>query len=135
MSAIDLKSGQLAWQVPMGTTQDTGPLGIATGLKMQIGLPTLGGSVATRSGLVFFAGTHDFYLRALDSSTGRELWKSRLPAGSSATPMTFKSPRTGRQFIVIAAGGTAESPIKGDYLIAYALPERRPPGNATAAAH
>ena len=135
MSAIDLKSGQVAWQVPIGTTQDTGPLGVATGLKMQIGLPTLGGSVTTRSGLVFVAGTQDFYLRAFDSSTGRELWKSRLPVGSSASPMTFISPRTGRQFVVIAAGGTAESPIKGDFLIAYALPERHPPGNATAAAH
>ena len=134
MSAIDLKTGQLAWQVPIGTTQDTGPLGIATGLKMQIGLPTLGGSVATRSGLVFFAGTQDFYLRALDSSTGRELWKSRLPAGSSATPMTFISPHTGRQFIVIAAGGTAESKVKGDFIIAYALPERSAPGSAFSAA-
>jgi quinate dehydrogenase (quinone) len=132
MSGIDLKSGQLVWQVPIGTTQDTGPLGVPTGLNMQIGLPTLGGSVATRSGLVFFAGTQDFYLRALDSSTGHELWRGRLPAGSSASPMTFISPRTGRQFVVIAAGGTAESPIKGDFLIAYALPERRPRVNATA---
>jgi quinate dehydrogenase (quinone) len=135
MSAIDLRSGQLSWRVPIGTTQDTGPLGIATGLKMQIGLPTLGGSVATTSGLVFFAGTQDFYLRALDSSTGRELWKSRLPVGSSASPMTFISPRTGRQFIVIAAGGSPESPVKGDFLIAYALPERRSSVNAAATAH
>ena len=46
---------------------------------------------------MFFAGTQDFYLRAYDAQTGQELWKYPLPVGSSATPMTYVSPGTGRQ--------------------------------------
>ena len=71
MSAIDLNTQKLVWQVPLGTVQDTGPLGIKMGLPMPIGLPTLGGSLATQGGLVFFAGTQDYYLRALDIATGK----------------------------------------------------------------
>lgn len=124
LTAIDLKTKKIAWQVPMGTTQDTGPLGTAMRLPMPIGLPTIGGSLVTRSGLIFFAGTQDFYLRAIDSSTGREVWKGRMPLGAGATPMTYISPRTGKQYVVISASGSRDSPVKGDRIIAFALPNR-----------
>lgn len=97
MSAIDLKTRELVWQVPVGTVRDTG--------------------------LLFFAGTQDYYLRAFDSYTGREIWKSRLPVGSQAGPMTYVSPHSGKQYIVITAGGARVSPDRGDYVIAYALPD------------
>jgi glucose dehydrogenase len=67
MSAIDLKTRKLVWQVPVGTVKDTGPLGIRMHLPIPIGMPTLGASLATQSGLLFFAGTQDFYLRAFDT--------------------------------------------------------------------
>ena len=121
LTAIDLKTKKIAWQVPIGTTQDIGPLRMAMHLPMPVGLPTSGGSLVTRSGLIFFAGTQDFYLRAIDSSTGREIWKSRLPVGADATPMSYISPRSKRQFIVVSAGGSAQSKIEGDYVIAYTL--------------
>ncbi|MNN15607.1 Quinate/shikimate dehydrogenase (quinone) [compost metagenome] len=70
------------------------------------------------------AGTQDFYLRAFDVRTGNELWKGRLPVGAEATPMTYVSPRTGRQFVLISAGGNAATEQKGDYIVAYALPEQ-----------
>jgi len=122
MSAIDLKTRKLAWQVPVGTVQDTGPFGIKMHLPIPIGMPTLGGSLATQSGLVFFAGTQDYYLRAFDSATGKEVWKQRLPVGSQGTPMTYQSAKTGKQYIVLMAGGARQSPDRGDYVIAYALP-------------
>ena len=122
MTAIDLKSRQIVWQKPLGTLRDTGPLGIATGLDVPVGMPSIGGSVTTGSGLVFFAGTQDFYLRALSVADGRELWRGRLPVGSQATPMTYVSPKSRRQYVVVSAGGARRSPVKGDYLIAYALP-------------
>lgn len=123
LTAIDLKTRKIAWQVPMGTTEDTGPLGIKMILPMPVGLPTIGGSLVTKSGLIFFAGTQDFYLRAIDSSTGREIWKSRMPIGAGATPMTFISPRSKRQFVIVSASGSRNSPVKSDLIIAYALPE------------
>ncbi|OLU24743.1 membrane-bound PQQ-dependent dehydrogenase, glucose/quinate/shikimate family [Pseudomonas sp. PA15(2017)] len=122
LTAIDMKTQKIAWQVPVGTVQDTGPLGIKMRLPMPVGMPTLGGSLATQSGLVFFAGTQDYYLRAFDSGTGKEIWKQRLPVGSQGTPMTYVSPKTGKQFIVVTAGGARQSPDRGDYVIAYALP-------------
>ncbi|MGY0799577.1 membrane-bound PQQ-dependent dehydrogenase, glucose/quinate/shikimate family [Lysobacter sp. A286] len=128
MTAIDLASREILWQVPLGTVQDTGPLGIKMHLPIPVGMPTLGGSLATQSGLVFFAGTQDYYLRALDGRTGKELWKARLPVGSQAGPMTYVSPDTGRQYVVVTAGGARTSPDRGDYVIAYALPQGRTDG-------
>lgn len=122
MSAIDLTTKKMVWQVPVGTVQDTGPLGIRMHLPIPIGMPTLGGSLATQSGLLFFSGTQDFYLRAFDSRTGNELWKARLPVGSQSGPMTYVSPKTGRQYIVLTVGGARQSPDRGDMVTAYALP-------------
>jgi quinate dehydrogenase (quinone) len=121
LTAIDLGTKHVAWQVPMGTPYDRGPLEMKTYLPMPVGLPTGGGSLVTKSGLIFFAGTQDFYLRAIDSSTGREIWKSRLPVGADATPMSYISPVSKRQFIVISAGGAPRSSVSGDYVIAYTL--------------
>lgn len=123
MTAIDLHSKKIVWQVPMGTVEDLGPLGIKTHLPVPIGMPTLGGPTSTASGLVFFAGTQDYYLRALDARTGQEVWKQRLPVGAVAAPLVYRSPKTGREYVVISAGGASHSPDVGDYIIAYALPE------------
>ncbi|MCE4057693.1 glucose/quinate/shikimate family membrane-bound PQQ-dependent dehydrogenase [Pseudomonas sp. Au-Pse12] len=123
LSAIDLKTRKLMWQVPVGTVQDTGPLGIRMHLPIPIGMPTLGASLATQSGLLFFAGTQDFYLRAFDTGNGNEIWKARLPVGSQSGPMTYVSPKTGRQYILLTAGGARQSTDRGDYVIAYALPK------------
>jgi quinate dehydrogenase (quinone) len=123
ITGIDLKSRQIAWQVPAGTLEDTGPLGLKTRLPIPVGMPSLGGPTTTAGGLVFYAGTQDYYLRALDSKTGEELWKGRLPVGAQATPMTYVSPESGRQFVVISAGGARQSPDRGDYIVAYALPK------------
>ncbi|KAB0492413.1 glucose/quinate/shikimate family membrane-bound PQQ-dependent dehydrogenase [Pseudomonas psychrophila] len=123
LTAIDMKTQKIAWQVPVGTVQDTGPMGIKMGLQLPIGMPTLGGTLSTQGGLVFIAGTQDYYLRAFNSANGEEAWKARLPVGSQGGPMTFVSPKTGKQYIVITAGGARQSPDRGDYVIAYALPD------------
>ncbi|WP_420094456.1 membrane-bound PQQ-dependent dehydrogenase, glucose/quinate/shikimate family [Pseudomonas cichorii] len=123
LTAINLATRQIAWQIPLGTVEDTGPLGIRTHMAMPIGMPTRGGPVTTSSGIIFMAGTQDYYLRAIDVRTGQELWKGRLPVGAETTPMTYVSPRSGRQFVVISAGGTEASKQMGDYVVAFALPE------------
>ena len=84
---------------------------------------SLGGPIVTAGGLVFVAGTMDPFLRAFDIESGRELWKGDLPASGHATPMTYRS-ASGRQLVVIAAGGHAKFSEEkvGDALVAFALP-------------
>jgi quinoprotein glucose dehydrogenase len=118
--AVDLAEGVIRWKVPLGSMQDFG--GAHPGIPA--GSISLGGPIVTAAGLVFIAGTVDPYIRAFDVETGRELWKSPLPASGAATPMTYVSKPGGRQFLVIAAGGhshVSEEP-QSDALVAFALP-------------
>ena len=88
---------------------------------MPIGMPAYAGASLTAGGLLFFAGFQDYYLRAYDAATGRVLWRQPLPVGSSATPMTYVSPRTGREYVLISVGGAGHSKDVGDYVMAFAL--------------
>jgi quinoprotein glucose dehydrogenase len=124
IGAVDLQSRTLLWEKPLGTAEASGPLGLRSMLPLTIGTPLVGGSITTAGGLILVAATQDGKLRALDMTSGRELWSTVLPAGGQATPMTFRSPRSGRQFIVICAGGNKNfATPAGDYVIAYGLPE------------
>jgi quinoprotein glucose dehydrogenase len=125
ISAVDLNTRKLIWQKPFGTARDSGPLLLRSGLPIPMGVPNIGGSVITASGLVFIGATQEHMIHAYDAMTGRELWKGQLPAGGNATPMTYWSAKSGRQFIVIAAGGHGGI-LSGysDKLVAFALPER-----------
>jgi quinoprotein glucose dehydrogenase len=123
MQAIDLLTHKVVWQRPLGTTKNMGPLGI----RMPVGLPTgvfsMGGSVATRSGIVFIGGTTDQSFRALDGRTGQTLWQGNLPAGGNATPLTYLG-KDGRQYVVIAAGGHGGLQSRnGDQIVAFAVPK------------
>jgi quinoprotein glucose dehydrogenase len=83
----------------------------------------MGGPLVTASGLVFIGAAMDGYLRAVDVETGEELWKTQLPAGGQATPMTYRLRADGRQFVAIAAGGHGALGVPlGDSLVAFALP-------------
>lgn len=123
-SMVDLKTQKLVWQRPAGTIADAVVNGVKARIPVPLGMPSIGGAVNTASGLVFYAATQDYYLRAMDIETGKELWKGRLPVGAQATPMTYVSPKSKRQFVVISAGGSRSSPDRGDYVIAYALPAK-----------
>ena len=82
----------------------------------------MGGPIVTGSGLIFTGTAMDNYLRALELKTGRELWKGRLPAGGQATPMTYYLESSGKQYVVIAAGGhPGLGTTAGDYLVAFSL--------------
>ena len=122
LAAIDLGTRELLWKRPLGTARDSGPMGHSLGLAIPMGVPSVGGSLATASGLTFIGASQERSFRAFETETGRQLWETRLPAGGHANPMTYRSPRSGRQFVVIAASG---HPLMqngaGDYLIAYAL--------------
>jgi quinoprotein glucose dehydrogenase len=106
--AVNLATGAIQWNVPLGTMG-----GVP-------GSPNLGGPIATAGGLVFIGATLDHSFHAFDIETGRELWTATLPAGARATPMTYEA--GGRQFVVIAAGGS-DVWGTGEAIIAFALPK------------
>ncbi len=118
LTAVDMSAGTIRWQVPVGSLAPNIPI-------VPAGAPSLGGAIVTAGGLVFMAGTIiDQSLRAFDIETGKELWKTQLPATGGATPMTYQTRKAGKQFLVIAAGGhqgVGEEP-RGDSIVAFTLP-------------
>lgn len=119
LTSVDLNSGKIRWQVPLGIVEELEKRGVP-----QTGAPNLGGSIVTAGGLVFIAATNDSRFRAFDAATGKEIWVTKLPASGHATPMTFRGQRTGKQFVVIAAGGGNKyNKTFSDALVAFALPK------------
>jgi quinoprotein glucose dehydrogenase len=121
LTAIDMRNGTINWQRPVGSIQDVAPAIVP---NLEVGMAGLGGPIITAGGVIFMAAAMDDYLRAFDLKDGTTLWEGRLPAGGQATPMTYFLRQTGKQYVVIAAGGHARiGTTAGDYLIAYALPD------------
>jgi quinoprotein glucose dehydrogenase len=100
--------------------------GIKAPLPITMGVPTIGGSLTTRGGLVFIGAVPEQTFRAFDVLTGEQLWSARLPYAAIAGPMSYWSERSKRQFVVVAAGGNVVVGAKpGDSIVAYALPRRQ----------
>lgn len=114
IAAIDLISRQTVWRRAVGGNA--------------FGFPSSAGSIATAGGLVFHAGA-DGALRAFDTLTGSVIWQGDLPGSADATPMTYVSPTTGRQYVistVAGSGGPMAGPSVNDaggWVVAFALPE------------
>lgn len=125
ISAFSLRTGQIVWSHPIGTSRDSGPFNLPVSLPIPMGVPNIGGALVTSTGVVFIGATQEHAFRAYDVRSGRELWRARLPAGAQANPSTYWSSRSGRQFVVIAVGGhPGMRSGSSDQLIAYALPRR-----------
>jgi quinoprotein glucose dehydrogenase len=115
LNAINVSTGEIAWKVPLGRVE---------GLNMETGSPNLGGSVVTAGGVVFIGATTDSRFRAFDARTGKQLWMTELGASAHATPMTYAGKKSGKQFVVIAAGGGGFFRGKtSDEVVAFALPK------------
>ncbi len=116
--AVSSRSGRIVWESTLGTIRDLTKIPI----PKKWGTPSMGGPIVTASGVTFIAAAMDNYLRAFDTETGEELWKGRLPAGGQATPMTYQLTSSGKQYVVICAGGHGKmGTTLGDYVVAFAL--------------
>ena len=123
MEAIDLVTRKVLWTRPLGTTANMGPFGVRIPVGLPTGIFSMGGSIATRSGLLFIGGTTDQAFRAIDAKTGDTLWETTLPAGGNATPISYMG-TDGRQYVVIDVGGHGGMRSRnGDYIIGFALPK------------
>ena len=120
LSAIDLARGEIVWQVPLGEGSQAmrdHPLLKGVTLPDRLGSPANGGGFVTAGGLIFIGGG-DGYLYAFDKSSGKELWRHKLPYVNAENTMTYRT-RTGRQFVLASTGAGAEAA-----LVAFALEGR-----------
>jgi quinoprotein glucose dehydrogenase len=126
VSAIDLRKGELKWQVPHGDTPDIvrnhpklkGMTIPKTGQGGSVGVLVTKTLVIAGDPLVTTTPDHPrgAMMRAYDKETGKEVGAVWMPAQVSGSPMTYRA--GGRQYIVIAVSGGNYS---GEY-IAFALP-------------
>ena len=127
ITAINLDSGAIVWQVPHGETPDlirnhpalkglnvprTGQESYTVGTLVTKTLVIAGESQVTTTA----DHPRGAMLRAYDKTNGKEVGAVYMPGPESGSPMTYML--NGKQYIVIAVSGGAYS---GEYL-AYALP-------------
>jgi quinoprotein glucose dehydrogenase len=119
LNALDLKTGRYLWRLPLGQYPEL----VAKGMP-DTGSENYGGPIVTSGGLIFIAATNfDKKIRAFDKASGKLLWEATLPFAGNATPATYEV--NGRQYVVIAAGGSSmnpRGPLGGVY-VAFALPQ------------
>jgi quinoprotein glucose dehydrogenase len=113
LNAINLNSGEYVWKIPLGEYPDLP--------AKNTGTENYGGPMVTAGGLVFIAATNfDHKFRAFDKATGALLWQTTLPFSANTTPATYEV--SGKQFVVIAAGGGKDPKSKsGGVYVAFAL--------------
>ena len=120
ITAIDLVSGEHAWQIVNGDTPEeikNHPLLKDIDLP-PTGKPTRSGMVLTKSLLFFGEGPGGSpLLHAVDKATGETVAEIELPASVTGLPITYM--HEGRQFIVMTVSDF-RNPAR---LVALALPE------------
>ncbi|WP_018995577.1 outer membrane protein assembly factor BamB family protein [Hirschia maritima] len=140
IAVIDLNTNELMWKRPLGSMKESGPFGWRSGLPFSVGTPVRAGTMTTRGGLTFMSSTMDRTVRAFDVRTGKVEWSQELPGNGQATPMSYVSEKSGKQYIIVTvpnpgwryprdpvSGNYTDSQSvidgKGGYVIAYALDE------------
>lgn len=120
IAGADLSTGEIAYQRRNGTVQDLSPIP----LKLELGVPGIGGPIITKGGLAFLSAATENNFRAYDLKNGEVLWNVRIPAGGQATPMTYLNSK-GEQMVVLVAGGHGSvGTTIGDYVMAYKLTDK-----------
>jgi quinoprotein glucose dehydrogenase len=106
LTAVSISTGDIAWQRPLGITEQLPPG------KQNTGRPVLAGPIVTASGVLFIASTDDNRFRALDAKSGKELWVTKLERRGNAAPITYQG-SNGKQYVAVVAT---------EMLAVYALP-------------
>ena len=87
ITAYDLNTGEIIWQVPNG---DHPPTIAAGGPANTGGLGARNGMVVTKGGLVFQAGG-DGKFRAYDEDSGKVLWSAPFVGSAPGVPVSYES--------------------------------------------
>lgn len=119
LTAVNAATGDFAWQIPFGVTDEL-PEG-----KRNTGRINLGGSITTAGGLLFIGATNDRRFRAFESRTGKELWSTKLDYSAISSPITYQG-KDGKQYVAISAAGggliTSPNPDGTEALYVFTLP-------------
>ena len=102
MTAVDVSTGDIVWQRPLGVTEQL------PADRQNTGRPGRAAAIVTAGGLLFVASTDNDRFRALEAATGWELWVTRLERSGNANPMTYLG-GDGRQYVVIVSTDTVEA--------------------------
>jgi len=119
LTAVNASTGEFAWRVILGVTDEL-PEG-----KRATGRLSLGGPIVTAGGLVFIGATNDHRFRAFDSKTGKELWVTKLDYSAMSVPMTYLG-KNGKQYVAVVEGGGVDvgggDDNNNESLVVFALP-------------
>ncbi len=130
ITALNLRTGELAWMVANGDGPRSHPL--LKDLRLPpLGVPNRPAPLLTRTLLFLGEGSNVVIgtpqvdwgwgrkFRAYDKSTGQVVWETELPSGTTGGPMTYMY--KGRQYIVIPIGAK-DHPAE---FVALALPDAK----------
>ncbi|HLH42775.1 MAG TPA: pyrroloquinoline quinone-dependent dehydrogenase [Bryobacteraceae bacterium] len=120
LTAVNAATGEFAWQIPLGVTDELPEA------KRNTGRIGFGGPIVTAGGLLFIGATNDKRFRAFDSRTGKLLWETKLDYSAISVPITYQG-RNGKQYVAVVAGdggaGVTDPPVgNGESLVVFALP-------------
>jgi quinoprotein glucose dehydrogenase len=97
LTAYDLNTGTIAWQIPLGENARLAQQGITdTGSYWP-----RGGVALTAGGLIFSGTKSDSKFRVYDKDTGKVLWVTEMPAAPEGIPAIYEV--HGREYVVISA--------------------------------
>jgi quinoprotein glucose dehydrogenase len=128
LTAYDLNTGDVLWQVPHGNVSALGDSGKNIG-----SIAPRGGVVVTAGGLILAGSTSDRKLRAYDQDNGKVLWEYDLPGPQEGVPAVYQV--NSREYIAVPVGGNgvfqpraaATNPIPaagpGQYVV-FSLPQK-----------
>ena len=97
LTAYDLNTGKIRWQIPAGAVASTE----ARGIKGTGGFWPRGGPVTTAGGIIIYPNLSDNRLYFFDKETGKQISAQQLPVGPEGIPAVYEV--GGREYIAISA--------------------------------
>ena len=98
LTALNLNTGKIIWQVPFGEYEELTSKGIPL-----TGTENIGGATATDGNIVLATGTIDKKFYIFDSTNGNTIFSKELPFIGSAPPTTYMA--NNEQYIIVHSTG------------------------------
>jgi quinoprotein glucose dehydrogenase len=97
LTAYDLNTGTIEWQIPVGDDPGLAKQGIHNTGAGGVGAT---GAITVAAGMVLIGNTRDQVLRAIDADTGKTIWEYKLPLVSGGGPAVYEV--NGKEYILMS---------------------------------